>query len=224
MTTTSSTRRVRVRRTPALVATLAKQSWLFMIGSALFAAGMAVSIWGLADIRVANILCFVGAWFFTAAGLIQVALSGAATTPLESGSGVMARPAWLAAVIQSFGTLMFNVSTSAALTAKSVGTEEKLVWTPDAGGSVAFLVSAVFVFAAYRQDHGTLWDPRQPAWWSAQLNMAGGLAFGVSAVGAFVLTDGSPLSSSVTNWGTFIGAICFFVASAIVLPRQQAST
>ncbi|WP_370530145.1 hypothetical protein [Gordonia polyisoprenivorans] len=59
-----------------LVPTLTKQCWGFMIGSALFALGSApwLGIWmGAAN---ANICYFIGAWFFTAAGLIQVINSG----------------------------------------------------------------------------------------------------------------------------------------------------
>lgn len=209
------------RRLPVLAPTLTKQSWSFMIGSALFAVGTAISIWDLGGANLTNMLCFVGAWFFTAAGLMQVMLSGDAVVPVEYGPGKMFRAEWLAAAIQSFGTLMFNISTSAALTAKTVRAEDRFVWNPDAGGSVAFLVSAIFVFVAYYRTRGTLWEPKEPGWWSAQINMIGCIAFAVSAVGAFVLSSGSVKDAAEANWGTFIGALCFFVASAIALPQLQ---
>lgn len=202
-----------------LVPTLTKQSWSFMIGSAFFAVGTAVGIWDLGDASLTNVLCFVGAWFFTAAGLMQLSLSGAPTARVGYGPGRMFRAEWLAAAVQSFGTIMFNVSTSAALTARTVHTEERLVWNPDAGGSVAFLVSAAFVYVAYFRARGTLWDPRRSGWWGAHINMIGCIAFGVSAVGAFVLANGSAADAAVANWGTLIGAICFFLASAIALPQ-----
>jgi hypothetical protein len=44
------------------------------------------------------------------------------------------------------------------------------------------------------------------------------VAFAVSAVGAYLLPSGDALDGSVANWGTFIGAICFLLASLIVLP------
>ncbi len=206
-------------RIPFLAPTETKQSWSFMIGSALFAVGTAVGIWELGTANLTNVLCFVGAWFFTAAGLMQVILSGNAIVPVSYGAGKMFRAVWLAAAIQSFGTIMFNISTSAALTAKTVRAEERLVWNPDAGGSVAFLVSAVFVYLAYYRERSTLWEPQQSGWWSAHINMIGCVAFAASAVGAFVLTDGSPADAALANWGTFIGAICFFVASMIALPQ-----
>ena len=207
------------RPLPALVPTLTKQSWSFMIGSSLFAVGTAVAIWDLGPAGLTNILCFIGAWFFTTAGLMQLILSGAATTEVNYGPGRMVRAVWLAAATQSVGTILFNVSTSAALTAHTVETEERLVWNPDAGGSVAFLVSAAFVYVAYMRERGALWEPGRSDWWASHINMIGCIAFGISAVGAFVLSDGSLADASVANWGTFIGAVCFFLASAIVLPQ-----
>lgn len=190
-----------------------------MIGSSLFAVGSAVAIWDLGSANLTNMLCFIGAWFFTAAGLMQTILSGAATVSVKYGAGRMFRAVWLAAAIQSVGTILFNVSTSAALTAHTVQAEERLVWNPDAGGSVAFLISAAFVYLAYFRERDTLWEPRQSGWWAAHINMIGCIAFGVSAVGAFVLSDGSAANTAVANWGTFIGALCFFFASAIALPQ-----
>lgn len=207
------------RALPILVPTLTKQSWSFMIGSTLFAVGAAVAIWDLGSSNLTNMLCFIGAWFFTAAGLMQTILSGAATTEVDYGRGRMFRAVWLAAAIQSVGTILFNVSTSAALSAQTVQADERLVWNPDAGGSVAFLISAAFVYVAYYRERSTLWEPGQSGWWSAHINMVGCIAFGVSAVGAFVLSNGSLENATVANWGTFIGAICFFSASAIALPQ-----
>lgn len=215
----SSTDTHHARKQSILIPTLTKQSWSFMIGSALFAIGTAGSIWGFGDSNFTNMMCFVGAWFFTAAGLMQLMLSGESMIPVQYGTGKMFRAAWLAAAIQSMGTVLFNVSTSAALTAKTVEAEGKLVWNPDAGGSVAFLVSAVFVYVAYYRTRGTLWEPNQSAWWGSHINMIGCIAFAVSAVGAFVLSDGATKDAGLANWGTLIGAICFFLASAIALPQ-----
>ena len=206
-------------RIPLLVPTLTKQSWYFMVGSALFAVGTAIGIWNLGSANLTNWLCFIGAWFFTTAGLFQTVLSGDVTVPVNYGGGKMLRAEWLAAATQSVGTIMFNVSTTAAITARSVTDEKHYVWNPDAGGSVAFLISACFVYVAYWRDRHTLWEPKQAGWWAAHINMIGCIAFAVSAVGAFVLNSGASKDSSLANWGTFIGAICFFLASAIVLPQ-----
>ncbi len=194
-----------------LRASLAPQSLLFMVGSSLFAMGSAQSVLHFGGPQAANLMFFIGAWFFTAAGLIQVRLS------LPARQDGRFRAEWLAAVIQSAGTILFNVSTTAALVAASTRAEREFVWSPDAGGSICFLVSAVYVFAAYPAARRA-WDPRRSDWWSAVLNAAGCTAFAASAVGAFVLHAGAAADATVANWGTFVGAVCFFLASTIVLP------
>jgi len=206
------------RSRPFLVPTLTKQCWGFMIGSSLFAIGSAPGFGTWAGTSVANLVYFVGAIFFTAAGFVQLVLSGAVSVPVSYAPGRMVRAEWLTAATQSFGTLMFNVSTTAALYARSRHAEVDYVWNPDAAGSVAFLVSANLAFVAYARTTATLWDPRRIGWWSVVVNFIGCAAFGASAVGAFVLTDGSAINGSLANGGTFVGALCFLVASLIVLP------
>lgn len=208
------------QKTNFLVPTITKQSWSFMIGSSLFAIGSGISMWGPSnDATLANFLCFIGAWFFTTAGFLQLALSGPASVPVSYAPGKMFRAEWLAAATQSFGTVLFNVSTTGALAAHTTDGQKHYVWNPDAAGSVAFLVSACFVYVAFYRDRGKNWEPKQPGWWSCQINMIGCIAFGVSAVGAFILPDGNVANNNIANWGTFIGAVCFFTASAIALPK-----
>ncbi|UNK71317.1 hypothetical protein [Microbacterium sp. H1-D42] len=213
--------KVAIHASPAsfLTPTLTKQSVFFMVGGSLFAVGAAASIWDIAGAGATNWLSFIGAWFFTTAGFMQVLLSGDATVPTPGGTGKTPRAEWLAAATQSLGTLLFNVSTTTALTAKSVADEKHYMWNPDAGGSFAFLVSACFVYVAFYRETGTLWKPVAASWWSAHINMIGCIAFALSAVGAFVLDDGSSKDAGLSNWGTFIGAICFVLASAVVLPQ-----
>lgn len=191
-----------------------------MIGSALFALGSAPGFGSWAGPANANLCFFVGAWFFTGAGLIQLVLSGAMTVPVDYAPGTMVRAEWLAAATQSFGTLMFNVSTSAALAAHTISAEKHLVWSPDAGGSVAFLLSGFFAVVAYTHQN-RFFDPRDIGWWSTQINWWGCVAFGVSAVGAYILPGGATVNDAWSNWGTFIGALCFLVASLIVLPQWK---
>ncbi|NYD67679.1 hypothetical protein [Agromyces atrinae] len=199
------------------VPTVTKQCWGFMIGSAFFALGSAPGLSEALGSSGSNLLFFIGAWFFTTAGLIQLFLSGAISVPVSYPPGRMVRAEWLTAATQSFGTIMFNVSTTGALHAKTITSEERFVWNPDAGGSVAFLVSGFVAFIAYAHV-AKLWDLGRRAWWSVFINFVGCVAFGISAVGAFILPSGDALSGSLANNGTFIGAICFLLASLIVLP------
>ena len=97
--------------------TLHMQSWTFIIGASLFALGSAPGL-GTWLGTGANTAFFVGAWFFTAAGFIQLLLS---TPRIGPRGGVRAE--WLAAAAQSFGTVLFNVSTGAALHTRQLSAE-----------------------------------------------------------------------------------------------------
>src|SRR5690606_27748831 len=107
------------------VPTVTKQCWGFMIGSAFFALGSAPGLSEALGSSGSNLLFFIGAWFFTTAGLIQLFLSGAIAVKVPYAPGRMVRAEWLAAATQSFGTIMFNVSTTSALHAKSITSEER---------------------------------------------------------------------------------------------------
>ena len=96
------------------------------------------------------------------------------------------------------------------------------MWRPDAVGSILFLVSGVLAVVATKHA-GTLWDPEVRSWWSTWLNMAGSVAFGLSAIAAYVVpTTGEPVNVDWINIGTFIGAICFMVAALLVKPPRHA--
>lgn len=209
-------------RSTVFVPTLNKQCWGFMIGSSLFALSSAPGFGSWAGSGAVNLCCFIGAWFFTGAGLIQLILSGPMTTKVDYGSGVMVRADWLAASTQSLGTVLFNVSTTAALTAHSIPSQREFVWSPDAGGSILFLISGFLAVRGYRHAH-TWFDPRSADWWSVQINLIGCIAFGVAAVGAYVSKAGVTVDTAMANWGTFIGAICFFLSSLVVLPAWTRS-
>ncbi|MBD0863191.1 hypothetical protein IA539_18610 [Gordonia sp. zg691] len=209
-------------RSTILTPTLQKQCWGFMIGSSLFALGSAPGFGSLAGPATVNLCFFIGAWFFTAAGLIQLLLSGPVTTRVDYGSGVMVRADWLSAATQSLGTVLFNVSTTAALTAHSIPAERDLVWSPDAGGSIAFLVSGFLAVLGYKHAR-QLVDPGSRTWWAAVVNLLGCIAFGISAVGAYITAAGVTVDTAIANVGTFAGALCFLLAAFLLLPRWDRS-
>ncbi len=182
--------------------TLGRQCWLFAAGSAFFAVACAPRFPVLAGAGAANLLCFIGSWFFTTAGWMQLKLSGKSE-----------EAEWFSAAVQFAGTILFNISTGAAVWMQSTGMRRDLVWTPDAVGSLAFLASGVLALAALTA--GSERRDRLIAW----VNMAGCLAFGVSAVGAFVRRSGVTEDAWLANLGTFIGAVCFLVAALLGLPR-----
>jgi hypothetical protein len=196
-------------RLPTVV-TLRHQCWLFVIGSLCFATGTAPGFSALAGAGAANVACFVGSWLFTSAAWIQLVRSG------PEGS-----VEWLSAATQFAGTVLFNVSTGASVWAHAVLMERRLVWAPDATGSVAFLASAALGIVAVSAQVG-YWVPRSRDWQAQCVNMIGCLAFGASAVGAFVHETGTDADEGLANVGTFIGALCFLAAALIVLPRSRA--
>jgi hypothetical protein len=124
----------------------------------------------------------------------------------------------MASGIQSIGTLFFNISTGAALIANlSVQQEDRLIWAPDLFGSIAFLVSSAIAFGIARRMSSSV-EGRRAVWWEGAVNLAGSVAFGLSAIAAVVLpTTGEPLNVAIVNAGTFIGALCFLAGALLVL-------
>ncbi|WP_445166593.1 hypothetical protein ACTXG7_22505 [Mycolicibacterium sp. Dal123E01] len=188
-------------------ATLSRQCWLFAVGSAFFALATAPGSAAYTGAGVANWLCFIGSWFFTTAAWMQLML---AKPPL--------RLEWLSAAIQFAGTILFNISTGAAVWAHATGARRHYVWAPDALGSTAFLVSAALGVAAATIAIGLIALGSRD-WQAEWINMIGSIAFGVSAVGAFIRRTGITEDELAANLGTFLGALCFLGAALLVLPR-----
>lgn len=199
----------------AIQPTLKLQSIGFMIGSALFAIGSAPGLSDALGSRVCNGCFFVGAWFFTTAAFVQLQRSGA----MRNADRAL-RAVWLTAATQFLGTLLFNVSTGSALRTNSVLMQQEWVWTPNAEGSAAFLISGGFALLVLVRSNA-LWGPRNAEWFGTWVNMLGCVAFGLSAVGAIILPDGHVRDAVLANWGTFVGAICFFLAAAVALPEAN---
>lgn len=185
-----------------------------MIGSSFFAAATAPGFPAWAGAGAANILCFVGSWFFTTAAWMQLVLTeqtsrASRPSPAERSS----------ATIQFAGTLLFNVSTGAAVWAHAATAEQRYVWAPDLTGSIAFLLSAVLGMFAVTATVGLI-EVRSRDWLAAAVNLIGCLAFGVSAVAAFVKVSGITADERLANLGTFIGALCFLTGALVALPRK----
>jgi hypothetical protein len=195
---------------------------LFMIGSACFAVGTVVAV--SKQPETSGMIYFVGSLFFTMAGFGQL-LSATNERGFDRPRFFVWMPEtsdWKASAIQSFGTLCFNVSTGFALV-ESLDTQQanRLIWSPDVFGSIAFLWSSWIAFAAVRASwHG---HPRRGASWAtASLNLLGSIFFMLSAIGAYVVPDsGDFFNIAAANGGTFLGAICFFVASWLMWPEAE---
>jgi hypothetical protein len=172
---------------------------LFMIGSGCFAAASLPAASSVSD-KVVGVVYFVGSIFFTIAAFEQLRVARGTGTEV-----------W-AAGIQFAGTLFFNVTTFFGMYHHfTTKTSNLLVWSPDAFGSVCFLVSSVLAEIAVF--HAVLQVRR-----SATLNLIGSVAFGISAVAGYVVPDTDKLlNASLATSMTLVGALCFLWAARILV-------
>jgi hypothetical protein len=191
-----------------------------MIGSSFFAIGTAPGFPAIASATTTNVLCFVGSWFFTGAAGIQLLLSR--TRASRSWAEPSARADWLSAAVQFVGALLFNVSTGAALLAHRVPAQRHFVWSPDVAGSLAFLASGTLAVVAVTIAVGIV-EMESRDWQAAWVNMIGSIAFGASAIGAFVKRAGVTEDELLANMGTFFGALCFLTAALLILPSRRSA-
>jgi hypothetical protein len=205
---------------------------LFAVGSVCFALGALPGYSTAVGLTADGTTFFVGSLFFTSAGLLQY-LEVANTRDGPPGTRAPQRWRmvtwepdridWCAASVQLLGTLFFNVSTFAALRASTVQEMNRRVWTPDALGSVCFLVASWLAWCEV--NHGRWsWPPRGSGWWIAGVNLAGSVAFGISAIASYVVpTTQQVRNEALMNLGTFIGAIGFLIGAALLLPERTST-
>ncbi len=202
-------------------------AWLFIIGSSLFALG-AVPLYAEAvGLRWCAATFFVGSLFFTCAAFLQyreaVDALPAVGAKLRHSFWVWAPRnfVWLAGAIQLAGTLWFNWSTGNALRDNlSAELTEQRVWRPDALGSIAFLVASGL--ALRDAGRGAIAGrPRPRTWKIGVINVAGSVAFGISAVAAFVIpSSGDVWNAELSNLGTLVGALCFLTGAILMLSPE----
>lgn len=201
---------------------MSRERWMavcFATGSACFLVGPFPGYASLVGDTVDAVTFFVGSILFTAGGALQSSLAFPHRHAPSAG-----RAAWRAAAIQSAGTLFFNVTTYRGLhTAVSSPQYNRLVWRPDALGSICFLISGAI---AYRASARRGWWPERAArgWWEPAVNLLGCVFFGVSAVAGHVVpSSGSVLDLAAANFNTSLGAACF-LACALATLRSGRTT
>ena len=127
---------------------------------------------------------------------------------------------WWSSGVQLVGTLAFNVTTFRALTtAIDSPSYDRLVWRPDAVGSVCFLVSGWLAYGTL--SGGPLRrPPRGLDGGIAAVNLLGCVFFGVAALGSYVVpaTD-AEAHAIVANAGTAAGALAFLVGAVLLVPQ-----
>ncbi len=193
----------------------------FALGSTCFLVGPFPGYAQLVGDSADAVTFFAGSILFTTGGVLQSWLAW----PDRRGPGA-GRAAWWAAIIQSAGTLFFNVTTYQALhTAVTSPEYNKLVWRPDWRGSVCFLVSGAIAYhASPRRWHGWLPVRGGSGWWQPAVNLLGCIFFGISAVAGYVVpSTGSLLDQAAANLNTALGAGCFLACAVDTLHTGEAS-
>ncbi len=205
---------------------------LFSLGSVCFVLGPIPAFLNLVGPEADASVFFLGSVLFTAAAGLQLRETIRTDHTAPDATGHRARwfawePRridWWSSVVQLLGTLFFNVTTFRALsTTIDSPSYDRLVWRPDAYGSVCFLVAGAL---AYVEVSGQLWHrpPRSLEGGLVSVNLFGCVAFAVSAVGAYVLpASDSAWNLALANLTTSIGALAFLVGALMLLPEGVAA-
>jgi hypothetical protein len=204
---------------------------LFAIGSLLFALGAVAGYASAVGASWDAVTFFAGSLFFTAAGFLtyrEAVDAGPRTPGAPRRRFFVCQPHridWWSTAVQLAGTVFFNVSTGVAMISDlSAQAAHRHVWRPDAVGSVCFLVASALAW--FEACHGwAAWRPRSWSWWITLVNLAGSVAFGVSAVAGYISPSTGQLhNAELTNLGTFTGALCFLAGALLLLPERTEDT
>jgi hypothetical protein len=194
----------------------------FALGSTCFLIGPFPGYAQLVGESADGVTFFVGSILFTAGGALQSWLAW--PDRRVPGGG---RAAWWAAIVQSAGTLFFNVTTYQAMHVALTSSEyNRLVWRPDWRGSICFLVSGAIAYRASRRHgwHGWLPERGGSGWWQPAVNLLGCIFFGISAVAGYLVpATGSLVNQAAANWNTALGAACFLACALDTLYTDRAS-
>ena len=148
-----------------------------------------------AGARWDSITFFVGSIFFTGAAFLQYRemVDAAPAGPPKGWRRYLSlgtrRIDWWATVVQLVGTVFFNVSTANAIRIDlSTGSATHHVWRPDLLGSVCFLVASALAWFEVCHGWGA-WQTSSLSWWIVLVNLAGSVAFGVSAIASYIVPE-----------------------------------
>jgi hypothetical protein len=200
---------------------------LFAIGSLCFLLGPFPGFVQLVGSAADGTVFFVGSLFFTSAALIQYLEAANANRGTGGGRMRLLRfeprvTDWWATWIQLVGTVFFNISTFRAME-QSFDTSQvdRLVWAPEAVGSICFLISGLLAYLEVR-DGGLRKARRTHEWKISTINFAGCILFGISAIAGWVVPKtGDVLDLAAANVTTSLGALCFLIGALMLLPAPD---
>lgn len=194
----------------------------FALGSTCFLVGPFPGYAEVVGERADAVTFFVGSILFTIGGALQSALAWPDRRSARGG-----RAAWWSSIVQSAGTLFFNVTTYQALhTAITSPEYDRLVWRPDWRGSICFLVSGAIAYRASARGAWRGWLPARGVrgWWQPFVNLLGCVFFGISAVAGYAVpATGSLIDVAAANWNTSAGAACFLACAVDTLRSGRVS-
>jgi hypothetical protein len=209
-----------------------RASWwiavLFSVGSLCFLVGPLPVYLNLVGPQAVGATFFVGSLFFTSAAALQwLETVNTDYDSNEATEGFLRafawRPRrldWWSSSVQLVGTLFFNVTTFRGLdVAIESPSYNRLVWQPDALGSVCFLAAGYLAYVEVAaRPLGP--PPRSLEGAITTVNLAGCVAFAAAAVTGFVLpATGAEVNVALTNAATSIGALFFLGGSLLLLPE-----
>ena len=204
---------------------------LFAVGSLLFALGAVPGYASAVGASWDTVTFFTGSLFFTGAGFLtyrEAVDAGPQPPGAPRRRFFVYQPGridWWATAVQLAGTVFFNVSTGVAMVSDlSAQAAHRHVWRPDAFGSVCFLIASALAW--FEACHGwAAWRPGSWSWRITLVNLAGSVAFGVSAVAGYISpSTGQIHNAELTNLGTFIGALCFLAGALLLMPERTEDT
>ena len=184
---------------------------LFAAGSTCFLVAPFPRFLELVGVRADATVFFVGSLLFTSAAALQ-------WLPFGQPHGIV----WWSNTWQLIGTVFFNATTLRALSTTVGSTDyDRVVWRPDAFGSVCFLVSGALAWAGVAGALRRL-PPRTLDGAIAAVNLAGCVAFGVSAAAAYVVpSTAQELDAQLANATTSLGALAFLVGALLLLRQSR---
>lgn len=192
---------------------------LFVVGSTCFILGPIPAYAETVGPHSTATTFFVGSLFFTTAAYLSY-LQVVRDAGRRFVAWVPQHLGFWATSIQLVGTLFFNATTFAAFLDVPAELTDRVVWRPDALGSVCFLVSSSIAFAEAGHRWWS-WRPGERDWHITALNLWGSVFFGLSAVGAYVQPSGQVTNAALDDGGTFLGAVCFLIASILTMPEGR---
>ena len=192
-------------------------SVLFASGSVCFLVAPFPGFIDVVGPEVDALVFFLGSLLFTMAAAMQWWDSSQDTGAVGAGLG---RSSWQpdrldlwSSTVQLLGALFFNITTFRALSVTlDSPSYDRLVWRPDALGSICFLVSGVLAYVAVASALRWQLDGMM-----ALVNLLGCVAFGVAAASAYVLpSTTSEVSVTAVNLMTSLGALGFLVGAGLL--------